>query len=479
MEKWMEKIVEEARSKYGPVEVKKNGNNYYLSRVSSVYDPGKKRARKISGEYIGKITRSGIVRATRRSSAPRSVFEYGNARLLYDLSSGIMEGLRAHFPYAWREILAMSIVRSIRHAPMKYMDAGWEKLYLSTEMDASMSPSVLSSTLKSIGKDWESQRSFFRGLMKRGDTILFDLSSIFSNGENLLLAERGYNRHRINIRQINFAMAFSRNEFIPTVLKPLPGSVRDVKSLNSFLKEFDVRKSILVLDRGFFSYGNVERFFSEGIDFIQPLSRVSKVIDYSVPLKSALTYRERGIRYTRIDVTERMKKLISLKEDQRVFLYLYEDVKLRGEEESNLIILMKNGRIKGYDPARLGKVSILSSLMIDGESLYSIYKSREDVEQSFDAMKNELEEDKTYLQDDESIWGYFFVTFISLYQYYRVLSLIRSKDLVGRLSVNEVLLQLSRIYLVKYSDGTSGFLDIPKRVEDIMECLDLNILPKS
>jgi len=116
---------------------------------------------------------------------------------------------------------------------------------------------------------------------------------------------------------------------------------------------------------------------------------------------------------------------------------------------------------------------------MDGETIYSIYKGREDVEQSFDAMKNELEEDKTYLQDDESIWGYFFITFPSLYQHYRVLALIRSKDLVGKLSLKELLLQLSRVYMVKYADGTTGFLDIPKKVENIIEALDLNILPES
>ena len=60
-----------------------------------------------------------------------------------------------------------------------------------------------------------------------------------------------------------------------------------------------------------------------------------------------------------------------------------------------------------------------------------------------------------------------------------MLPLIRSKDLVGKLSVNEVLLQLSRIYQVKYADGTTGFLDISKKVENIIEALDLDILPKS
>jgi transposase len=361
---------------------------------------------------------------------------------------------------------------------MKYMDAGWEKLYLSQEMEASMSPSVLSSTLKSIGKDWESQRKFFRGLMKKGDTLLFDLSSIFSSGENVLLAEKRYNRHHLNLREINFAMAFSRSDFILTILKPLPGSVRDVKSISSFLKEFDLSKSILILDKGFFSFRNVEFFIENDIEFIQPLSRALRIIDYSIPLDSFLTYRERGIRYSRVDVTEKFKN-ITIEKGKTVFLYMYEDVKLRGEEESNLIFLLRNRKIKKYDITKLGKISILSNMEMDGETIYNIYKGWEDAEQLFDGMWNELEEDKTYLQDDESIWGYFFITFLSLYQHYRVLALIRSKDLVGKLSVNEVLLQLSGVYMVKYTDGTTGSLGIPNEVENIIEALDLNILPKS
>jgi hypothetical protein len=207
----MKRIVDEARSRYGPVEVKRVGNNYYISRVSSVYDPVKRRARKISGEYIGKITPSGIVRAERRSSAPRSVFEYGNAKFLYDLSSGMMEGLKTHFPSMWREMFAMCTVRTKRHTPMKYMDAAWEKLYLSVDLNASLSPSTLSSTLRYIGKDWESQRRFFMGLMKKG-----------------------YNRHRINIRQIDFAIASSRNDFIPTVLKAASGFSQGREASQSF-----------------------------------------------------------------------------------------------------------------------------------------------------------------------------------------------------------------------------------------------------
>jgi len=110
----MEEILKEARSRHGQVEVKKIRNNYYLSRVSSVYDPAKKRARKISGEYIEKITPSGIVRASRGKSAPISVYEYGNAKLLYHLSSNMIEGLKAHFHALRREMFVMCTVRTIR-----------------------------------------------------------------------------------------------------------------------------------------------------------------------------------------------------------------------------------------------------------------------------------------------------------------------------------------------------------------------------
>ena len=473
----MQKIIDDARSKYGPVEVKRSGNNYYLSRVSSVYDPSKKRARKISGEYLGKITRDGLVHA-RRSSAPRSVYEYGNARILYDSASPIIDHLRECFPY-WREMLAMAIVRTIRPVPMKYLSAAWEKLYISQVIDVSLSPSTLSDVMRSIGKDWASQRSFFVNLIKRGDKILFDLSSIFSRSENIRLAEKGYNRHRIRLQQINFAMAFSHDSGMPCVLKPLPGSLRDVKSLQYFIKEFDLSGSTLILDRGFFSLGNVEYFLRNGISFIQPLRRGSSIIDYTTVMHEGFVYRGRGILQAKIDISGDLRKRISWENDTRAFLYMYEDVKLRGEEESNLILLMREGKIKAYDRSRLGKVSLLSSLDRDPSEIYELYKEREDVEQAFDAMKNELEDDKTYLQDDESVWGYFFITFLSIYLYYSILAIIRRHDLTKGLSVNELLLQLSRIYTVKYMDGSTGFLEIPKRVEDLCKNLELDILPKN
>ena len=202
------------------------------------------------------------------------------------------------------------------------------------------------------------------------------------------------------------------------------------------------------------------------------------MIDYATRMQDGFAYRKRGILQAKIDVTDRLRNEIAWGNESRVFLYIYEDVRLRGEEESNLILLMREGKIRSYDRSRLGKVSLLSSMDKDPSEVYELYKEREGVEQAFDAMKNELEEDKVYLHDDESVWGYFFVAFLSIYLYYSVLAIIRAHDLTKELSVNEVLLQLSRIYMVKYMDGGTGFLEIPKKVENLCGDLELDILPK-
>lgn len=61
-------------------------------------------------------------------------------------------------------------------------------------------------------------------------------------------------------------------------------------------------------------------------------------------------------------------------------------------------------------------------------------------------MKDELENDKSYLRDDDSIRGYFFVSFRSLYLYYSIFLLTRTADLTDKISVKDALLRYSRVY---------------------------------
>ncbi len=450
------------KKSYGPIEVKRNGNNYYAYRVSSVYDPEKKRARKVSGEYLGKITRNGL--EPKKKAVLRSVFEYGNARLLWELMQDIIQGLRKYFPDSWKEIVALSIIRALRPTPLKYAESAWEKLYLSEELDANLSPNTAAQKLRDIGSDWTSQRGFFSSLIKKNSVIFLDLSSIFSESVNLRLAEKGYNRDHLNLKRVNFALLLTDG---PVMLKTMPGSVRDVKYFSSVLEEFNLKSYTVVTDRGFLSMENVKKMKEMEIGFVQQLRRTSTLIDYSIPMNGKFVYHHRGIRWGKKEV------------DEGIYLYLFEDVKLKGEEHSNLIEMAVNGIEVEIDENVLGKIPVLSSMNVDGKKVYLLYKQREGVEQAFDAMKDELEDDKSYLSDDYALRGYFFISFVSLYLYYAALNLLRKKGLVGDVSVNELLFELSRVFMVKYSDGSTGLSEIPKKVEQLVQKLETDILPKN
>jgi len=462
MEEWLSNVANELKRRYGPIEVKRIGSSYYAYRVSSVYDPEKRRARKVSGEYLGKITRNGF--EPKRRAVLRSVFEYGNASFLWGLMQGIIEGLRDHFPDSWKEIAALSIVRTLRPTPLKYAESAWSKLYLSEEIDASLSPNTAAQRLREIGSDWASQREFFSSLIRKNSVVFIDLSSIFSESVNLRLAEKGYNKDHLNLKQVNFALLFTDG---PVMLKTVPGSVRDVKYFSSVLDEFDLRSCTVVTDRGFLSMDNMKRMKEMGVGFVQPLRRNSRLIDYTLPMEGRFVYHHRGIRWGKKEV------------DEGMHLYLFEDVKLRGEEHSNIIEMAVNGADVEIDENVLGKIPIMSSVDIDGERVYLLYKQREEIEQAFDVMKDELENDKSYLSDDYALRGYFFISFVSLYLYYATLNTLRRNGLVGNISVNELLFELSRVFMVKYSDGSTGLSEVPKKVERLVQRLGIHILPKT
>ena len=112
------------------------------------------------------------------------------------------------------------------------------------------------------------------------------------------------------------------------------------------------------------------------------------------------------------------------KVEENILLYMYEDTKLRYEEETNFISMVESGEKSRKDlegeRIKFGKISLLSNIDSDPKHVYGLWKNSEDVEQAFDFMKNELENDKSYLSNDDTVRGYFFLslylsTFISGY----------------------------------------------------------------
>ena len=461
---YMDEPILEAARKIGkdrniPVEVKKIGNSHYLYRSTTKWDKEKKKRVKVS-EYLGRINGNGLVEKNNRS-----IFEFGNSELLMTLAWDLVPELKRRFPDHWKEIVAISVVRVMDNQPLRLVKSRWEKLYASRQIDASLSPNTLSEKIRIIGSDHDAQYRFFRSLINRDDFLLFDLSSIFSRSQNINLAEKGYNHEHRYIDEIGFALIFSGKRHMPVIMEPIPGSVRDMKAYDSVVDQYDLKNCVIVADRGLASYDMPKR---KGISYIVAIKRNFKIIDYSMKLGRSFIYRDRGINSG--------KKQIEGK-----FLYMYEDTMMRADEETSLIKKIGEGTKTQKDleeeRPELGKFSILSNMDSDPESIYGMYKMREEVEQAFDAMKNELENDKAYLHTTEGIRGYFFLSFISLYIYFRILETLKAKGMSPKISVKEAILELSKIYAMVHGARVS-LAEIPDKSQKMADLFGLKLSPK-
>jgi transposase len=110
----------------------------------------------------------------------------------------------------------------------------------------------------------------------------------------------------------------------------------------------------------------------------------------------------------------------------------------------------------------MGTIAVISDLEESGERIYNLLKSRVEIEVMFDAFKNVLNADRTYMRDDYQMEGWAFINFIALVFYYRLYT------------PNDVLIHLSRIYKLKIQNEwiTS---EIPKKTRVILEKLNLPI----
>jgi len=452
-----------------PLEIKKIGKSYYVYTGTTEWDKKEKKRKKIS-RYLGRMTETGFKEKDEERYNARSIYEYGNIKLLYDIITEELEAkLRKTFPMEYEEIIAMGMIRLLKPTPLRLMKSRWEKYYLSKEIEASLSPAIASERLKRIGTDIGGQIEFYKSLMDDSKQLIFDLSCLYSQSMNINLAEKGYNKDKIRIQQINFLLIYSTDKGVPVMIKAMPGSIRELKSLKNIIKELKIKDCVLVLDRGYGSNYLPELMEEKEAKYIVCLQRGFKIIDYETKMEGVFIYRGRGIRWGK-------------KEKEGKWVYLYEDVKLKSEEETEYIREITEGKrdMSKYEEEKkkFGKFALLSNINKSGEEIYKMYKDREEVELAFDAMKNELENDKIYLLETEGVYGYFFISFISLYLYFRILGMLRESGLIERMSVEEVLHELSKVYLVEYRDGKKRLTEIPKKVEEIERSLRLNLFPK-
>jgi hypothetical protein len=475
MEQWVKEWLKEQRDQgVKCLEVKLQGKSHYVYHSTTYWDKALKKPRKTS-KYLGKLdSDKGLIKSGGRHRIHpfdlRNITEYGNSMLLHAMLGDLKPLLKAGFPECWAEICAIAMVRVTGNVPLKRIKDAWEKLYNAENIKPHLNPKNLTRVIREVGVNRVGQDVIFNELADLSKQLVYDLTSVFSRAMNISQAEKGYNKDKIQVPQINLALLCSVDTGLPTMIRSLPGSVKDIKTLYHSLDELDLDLGgkILVLDRGFFSDDVVEFLDGKNISYILPTKRNSRFYNTRIHLNGHFYYHERLIRCGK-------------RECDNFFLYLFEDQELMLEERKTLYKKLDEKRIDKKElTARMkkaGKILILSNMDVEGHEIYELYKKRETVEKMFDTYKTVLNADKIYLQDDESVFGHVFISFLSLYIHCKLEQLLKKAELNRKLTPIDLLFKYGKVYHVDLGEN-SMISEVPKKVWDLEERLGLNIFPK-
>jgi transposase len=441
-------------------ELREIKSHYYIYRTHSRWDKQRKKPIKTT-ELLGSISPDGTYKPKRQKTkiSTTKIYEYGNSELCLKLSQDVQNATE-NMPLN-NELLALSIIRAIDPGPIRLAQTVWEDTYTSRKIDVDLSQKHISETLSAIGNMVEETYELFAKLSPQADMLFYDLTSVLSYSKKLSLAERGYNAEGDLTGQVKVAMAFSTSTWLPIAVDVFYGSLKETKILKYFIERFPGRELGFVMDRGFSYYKLLVDLKAQNIHYIVPLKKNSKLLPSLVRMVGAFAYRKRNIAFCKI------------KKRPYGFLYLFEDPELRGSEESFLLGKVSAGlnTIDDFRKERrlAGVIGILSDLDVEAHVVYEQFKEREEIEQAFDFMKNDLEADKTYLGRDDAVRGYFVVVFLAMRLYFKILKRLREHDLVGKVSVSEVLFALSKMRMIVEKNGKEYLCALPKKTEQILE----------
>ncbi len=452
---------------------------YYLYACTSKYDPEKKRARKITGEYLGRITEEGLIPPKKKQVATEqnsvSVKEYGASKVALDIGKDIYEALKKHFPKNADRLFVLAVLRLLEKCPFKRIEGAYANSFLSEVFGKmSLSSASLSNFLKSFGQDRTAIVEFLKEFIGTEEYVLFDGTNIISNSRNMYINRIGYNSHRQFDPQINLMMAFSEKQHIPSYYRVVPGNVRDVTAFKQSIMESGLKNMTIIADKGFGSENNFQMLEENDLKYIVPLRRNNGMIDRTrlkLGAKSAFDghflFKNRVIWY------------YSYKQNNRTIIICL-DSDLRNEEEKDYALRIQKG-LEGFTEEGLlnkqydfGTIAFCTNIEDSPSNLYSLYKARGEVEQSFDFLKNLLEQDKTYLQSQYSVESWAFINQLSLMLVYRIYNKLHEYGLTKKYSVADFLAYLKYIRKVKINNvWHTG--EITKASQTLLDKMNIDI----
>ena len=467
-------------------ELRLMNGNYYLYEYKTIYDSVSKKPKKVTGKYLGRIFEDKGLVAKRELLQPidnklsvGSILEWGVSNYILKNMNIHLEHLQSYFPAHWQLIVGLAYCRLCFQSPIKrmphYISHSW--LFKNWQLNniGAINDKKISILLNEIGKNREAVVGFFKCFVKEGDFVLADTSHILSNSNKISLAQKGYNSTMNFEPQINLMYLYSSTNRMPIYYRLNAGNIRDVKSFKLSLAESGITDAIIIMDKGFYSKKNETLLDSQNLRYILPIRRNSSLIDYK-PISSNNIKKEKSY----FQHEDRFIWFIEQKLPNNKRCILYLDEYLKGKEERDYLKRIENKQPKykienfQYQMPKFGTFALLTQIQeMSAEKLYQAYKCRLSIEEMFDTLKNLLDCDSTYMQNEETLQGWMFINHIALQWYHTIYIDLAAKNLTSKYSVKDILSYLVDIKQVKIN-GLWHKNEITNSIQKIITKLNLN-----
>ena len=362
-----------------------------------------------------------------------------------------------------------------------------------------------------LGKEMDDQRvSFLNEWNRRRDHrekiyISYDSTNKICQAGDVDLAEIGHSKEGVDKPVFNYSVAYDRNNKEPLFYEAYPGSIVDVSQLQFMLEKaegYGYRHIGFILDRGYFSKGNIHFMDRKGYDFIIMVKGMKKLVREVVTSVQGTFEQSRrtSIRSFKVNGITVRHQLYPSDEKERYFHIFYNEKKHmaeRSELEQNIDLMAKQlkswegmqvrpaGKYARYfdliyyhegkdDEAfttfrektdiidqeiRLcGYFVIITSEEMTAEEALTLYKSRDSSEKLFRGDKSYLGNKTERVYGSESIDTKVFIEFVALIIRNRIYTclkdeMIKNDRKLNFMTVPAALHELDKIEMIKGPDN--------------------------
>jgi len=482
-------------------EIRRKDGKFYVYKVSSVYDKEKKRARKITGAYLGKITEaegfipSGKIKVSKTlpivNSEKLTTREYGMSTFIERYCNDIIDILKIKFPNQWEWILACLYSRVTYQAPIKKIDYYYKRSHLGKKTDIILNPKNIGLLYRDLGANRQPLQSYMQAFLNNSTVALIDATDIISYSENLARPKIGQTKAGNYDPLFNLLYFYQPGTFSPAYYRLFDGNVKDIKMVQMAVEESGYKNAVIIADKGFSSKENYEILDQANLKYIMPLKRDSQkirkdILELLPKTTNIFLYAGRVIYYSCYEdpdtiTNEPPKRGRPKKTGQpKRWIHLFVDEEAMVKEKKDYVHRMlkhptnyseENFQNKLND---FGSFSVITNIDENEETIFQYYKSRVGVEVLFDGFKNTMHFDTPYMQDNEALEGWMFINHLALQIHHKIYQLLKEQNLLGKYSIMDFINYLSDVRIVKVND--SWIMEtMPKTQIDMLQKLGLYI----